>query len=455
MKTLFVVDDENSMCRFFDLTFRHLGYKVLTAESVKAAKKIIEEQEYDILLTDMKLDDGLGLEVLSASKEKNPHIPVLIMTAYASTDTAIEAMKLGASDYLTKPFNVEEVKIVIQNQIKTSAVFKENLYLKKQLKKEKTFEFISNSEVMRPILSVLDRVASLDATVLVMGESGTGKELIMRMIHDKSTRSDGPFVAINCGALPENLLESELFGYEKGAFTGADNKKMGLFEVAKGGTLLLDEIGELPIHMQVKLLRVLQEKTIRRVGGNQEIAIDMRIVAATNRDLKEEINLGNFREDLFYRINVVPITIPPLRKRPEDIPLLVHHFLLKYCHQYGEPIKEVHSDVMNSFLCYDWPGNVRELENTIERLVALTVEPMILIEHLSPQFHQAIGRRVNQEIIIPGSGFNLEVYLEDLRASYLQKSLDLSDGVQTKAAELLGISFRSFRYYQSKVKKNG
>ncbi|PIE90626.1 MAG: Fis family transcriptional regulator [Acidobacteria bacterium] len=452
-KTLFVVDDEQSMCRFFELTFTHLGYRVITASGVSEAVGIIDKEKYDVLLTDMKMEDGQGLEVLEASKKKNPDTPVLIMTAYASTDTAIEAMKLGASDYLTKPFNVEEVKLVIENQVRTSALVKENIQLKKQLKQVQSFEFISNSEVMRPVLAMIDRVAQLEATVLVQGESGTGKELIMRMIHEKSNRSQGPFIAINCGALPENLLESELFGYEKGAFTGADQQKMGLFEAAKGGTLFLDEIGELPLHMQVKLLRVLQEGKIRRVGGQREINIDMRIVAATNRDLEEEVTEGRFREDLFYRINVVPIELPPLRQRSEDIPLLVHHFVHRFCSKYSEPIKEIHPEVMSALLKYQWPGNVRELENTVERLIALTVDTVVRMEHLSPKIRQVIGAPIVHDISIPEVGFNLEDHLEGMREAYLKKSLKICDGVQTKAAELLGISFRSFRYYLSKVKK--
>ncbi|PIE02516.1 MAG: Fis family transcriptional regulator [Acidobacteria bacterium] len=452
-KTLFVVDDEQSMCRFFELTFTHLGYRVITASGVSEAVSIIDKEKYDVLLTDMKMEDGQGLEVLEASKKKNPDTPVLIMTAYASTDTAIEAMKLGASDYLTKPFNVEEVKLVIENQVRTSALVKENIQLKKQLKQVQSFEFISNSEVMRPVLAMIDRVAQLEATVLVQGESGTGKELIMRMIHEKSNRSQGPFIAINCGALPENLLESELFGYEKGAFTGADQQKMGLFEAAKGGTLFLDEIGELPLHMQVKLLRVLQEGKIRRVGGQREIDIDMRIVAATNRNLEEEVTEGRFREDLFYRINVVPIELPPLRQRSEDIPLLVHHFVHRFCSKYSEPIKEIHPEVMSALLKYQWPGNVRELENTVERLIALTVDTVVCMEHLSPKIRQVIGAPIVHDISIPEVGFNLEDHLEGMREAYLKKSLKICDGVQTKAAELLGISFRSFRYYLSKVKK--
>lgn len=452
MKTLFVVDDEASMRRFFELTFEHLGYRVLTAEGVSEAKAVFENNEYDLLLTDMKLEDGSGIEILKMSKEERPDVPVVIMTAFASTETAIEAMKLGASDYLTKPFNVEEVKIVIQNHIRTSAIYQENRKLKKQLKKEQNFTFISKSEVMRPIMGILDRVASLDTTVLVTGESGTGKELIMRMIHNRSPRSGGPFIAINCGALPETLLESELFGYEKGAFTGADSRKMGLFEAAFGGTLFLDEIGELPLHMQVKLLRVLQERTVRRVGSKEEIPIDIRVVAATNLNLKKEVEEGKFREDLYYRINVIPIELPPLRKRIEDIPLLARFFLKKYCQQFDEPIKELDKNVMKSFYSYRWPGNIRELENTIERLVALSPGAIISTELLPDVIKREAGSSTSQHVAIPDSGMDLEKHLDELRHAYLDLSLKMSDGVQTKAAELLGISFRSFRYYLSKSK---
>lgn len=453
MKKLLVVDDETSMRRFFKLTFEHLGYRVIVGESVSEAVRLITNEEYDLLLTDMRLDDGLGLEVLAKSKEMYPDVPVVIMTAYASTETAVEAMKLGACDYLTKPFNVDEVKIVIQNQLKTSDIIKENIQLKKQLKRKRETEFISKSAVMRPILSILDRISLMETTVLITGESGTGKEVVMQIIHNQSKRRNGPFVAINCGALPENLLESELFGYEKGSFTGADSLKTGLFESAKGGTLFLDEIGDLPLHMQVKLLRVLQERTIRRIGGKEEIPIDMRIVAATNRDLHEEVEKGRFREDLFYRINVIPIELPPLRKRTEDIPLLANHFLQKFCSQFGEKDKKLSPEVMDAFFSYSWPGNIRELENTIERMVVLTPGYEITTDQLPPQIHKTIGERLLYEVFIPESGMDLEAHLESQRAAFLEKSLLMCRGVQSKAADLLGISFRSFRYYLSKVKK--
>jgi len=451
-----IVDDEESMRRFFQLTLQREGYLVGTAESVKTAVSEIETKSYDLVLSDIRLGDGHGIEVLEASKVTDPDVPVIMMTAYASAETAVEAMKKGAVDYLSKPFNVDEVRIVVENNVRTRKLVRENRALKERLREATETRIIYRSALMDRILSQLKRVAKLDTTVMVVGESGTGKELVMRMIHDYSPRHSGPFVSVNCGALPGELFESELFGYEKGAFTGANRLKHGLIESAEGGTLFLDEIGEMPLQMQVKLLRVLQERTIRRVGGTKEIAVDVRVVAATNQNLEEQVEKGDFREDLYYRINVIPVELPSLRERPDDIAPLVRYFLKRTCRRFGEASKEMSPGAMAKLEHYRWPGNVRELENTIERLVALTPEQCIDVEHLPDKIRsEADSGLLSMPIYIPDDGFDLDQYLEDLRFKYLEAALKISEGVQSKSCELLGMSFRSFRYYYAKAKEKG
>lgn len=453
-ETILVIDDEASMRKFFEVTLTREGYHILTADSVASAMAVLMAESVDLVLSDIRLGDGQGLEILSASKKKDPDVPVIMMTAYASAETAVEAMKLGAVDYLAKPFNVDEVRVVVRNNIRTRKILGENRQLKKELREKSSPTMVFQGEKMRNIIQMLNRVSKMDTTILVTGESGTGKELVMRSIHEMSGRSKGPFVSVNCGALPESLFESELFGYEKGAFTGAEKQRIGLFESAKSGTLFLDEIGEMPLKMQIKLLRVLQERSIRRVGGNEEIPVDFRLVAATNRDLFQEIEKGSFREDLFYRINVVPVQLPPLRERREDILPLVKHFLQKFAGRLGEREKEIAPDAMALLEHHDWPGNVRELENTVERIVALTPGNVIGIENLPSQI-QCAEPKVEQDVYIPESGMDLEAFLDDVRFRYMRKSLELSDGVQNKSCELLGMSFRSFRYYLSKAKEKG
>jgi two-component system response regulator PilR (NtrC family) len=444
------------MRRFFFLTLEREGFQVDLAEGVTAAKEKLRTETFDLVLSDIRLGDGQGLEVLATAKAKDPDLPVIVMTAYASAETAVEAMKLGASDYLAKPFNVDEVRIVVKNTIRTRNLVQENRSLRAQLKGKTEQRFIFVSRRMDQLFSTLDRIARMDVTVLITGESGTGKELVMRMIHEKSPRAQEPFVSVNCGALPESLFESELFGFEKGAFTGADQRRKGLFETAGKGTLFLDEIGEMPLTVQVKLLRVLQEKMVRRVGGNEELPVDVRVVAATNRNLSEEVKAGRFREDLFYRINVVPIEIPPLRQRPEDIAPLIRFFLEKYCDRFGEPLKSFDRQAMAQLEGYTWPGNVRELENTIERIVALNQETNLGLPHLPPNIAacESAGRP-SSSIHIPSAGFQLESYLEELRMAYMQEAMRKTAGVQTNAAELLGMTFRSFRYYYGKLSQDG
>lgn len=454
---ILVVDDEESMRRFFGLTLKREGHAVETSAGVNDAIEKLAAFSYDLILSDIRLGDGSGLDVLREAKSQDPDVPVVMMTAYASAETAVEAMKLGAVDYLSKPFNIDEVKIVVKNNLRTRNLVIENRALKAELSRAKKAEseLVYQSQAMARVVAMLDRVAQMDASVLVTGESGTGKELVTKMIHVRSNRTDRPFVSVNCGALPESLFESELFGYEKGAFTGADRRKQGLFEAADRGFLFLDEIGEMPVRMQVKLLRVLQEHRIRRVGGTDEIAVDVRVLAATNRDLEKEVREGNFREDLYYRINVIPIRIPPLRERREDVPVLISHFMRRFCERLGEEPKELTPRALSYLENYDWPGNIRELENTVERLVALTQSSVIDVEHLSPNIAEMAEEVMRPKICIPEHGIDLESYLEDLRIKYMQASLDMADGVQSRSCELLGMSFRSFRYYLAKAREQG
>jgi len=451
--TILIVDDELSMRKFFKVTLAREGYEVLTGDSVNTGLARIRGEEFDLLLSDIKLGDGQGLELLAACKKKDPDIPVIMMTAYASPETAVEAMKLGAVDYLTKPFNVDEVRVVVRNNLRTRKLIHENRELKSRLEQSARNHLVFKSERMRKLMEMLERVAKMDTTILVTGESGTGKELIMRHIHETSSRHDKAFISVNCGALPESLFESELFGYEKGAFTGADQRRKGLFESARGGTLFLDEIGEMPIKMQIKLLRVLQERSIRRVGGTEEIDVDFRLVAATNRNLQEDVGKGDFREDLFYRINVVPVVLPPLRERREDILPLIRFFLEKFCAKCGEETKEISKEAMGLLHAYDWPGNVRELENTIERIVALTPGKSVDKENLPQQAQPSEIKPEETAVLIPPGGMDLEAALDRLRFRYMEQSLEMAGGVQSKSCELLGMTFRSFRYYLAKGKE--
>jgi len=450
--TILVVDDEMSMRRFFEVTLAREGYKIITGDSVREGLALIKGSHFDLLLSDIKLGDGQGLELLAACKEKDPDIPVIMMTAYASPETAVEAMKLGALDYLTKPFNVDEVRVVVRNNIRTRQLINENRELKSKLDQAAKPSMIYKSEKMRSLMATLDRVSKMDTTILVTGESGTGKELVMRSIHEISNREKNAFISVNCGALPESLFESELFGYEKGAFTGADQRRIGLFESARGGTLFLDEIGEMPLKMQIKLLRVLQEKRIRRVGGTEEIAVDFRLLAATNRDLERDVAEGLFREDLFYRINVIPIKLPPLRERREDIIPLLRFFMEKFSRQCGEEIKEMTPEALAILDRYAWPGNVRELENTVERIVALTPGKTVDVVNLPPHINESQQGPGTHEIYIPEGGLDLEAYLDDLRFRFMEQSL-AACGTQTKSCELLGMTSRSFRYYRCKGKE--
>ncbi|HVS01200.1 MAG TPA: sigma-54 dependent transcriptional regulator [Thermoanaerobaculia bacterium] len=447
-----VVDDEESMLEFLSLLFEKEGYEVTTAQSAAAAREqLADGAAFDLVMCDIFMPDGSGMDLLREIKEQQPQSSVIMMTAYTSTSSAIEAMRLGAYDYVSKPFDVEEVKVLVQKALEKTRLLAENVYLRRELEQRHSFDnIIGKSAPMQDVFSLIERVARTTSTVLIHGESGTGKELIARAIHFASPRGKQRFLSINCGAMPETLLESELFGHERGAFTGAIREKKGLFQEAHRGTLFLDEIGEMTPPMQVKLLRVLQQKVVRKVGGNAEEPVDVRIIAATNRDLKEMIASGGFREDLFYRINVIPIHLPPLRERREDIPLLVDFFVHKFADEMGLAAKRLTAEAMGVLERYQWPGNVRELENLIERALALSTGPTVGRDELPASLLEA-ETTAPRAVTLPPDGLDLEAYLDRLRGELMSQALERCGGVQTRAAEMLGMSFRSFRYYAKKA----
>ncbi len=449
---ILVVDDERSMRELLAIVLRREGYEVLLAENGRAAIDLLEREPVDLLISDIKMPDLSGVEVLRAAKAIDQDILGIMITAFASTDTAVEAMRLGACDYLSKPFDVDLLKMKVREKIENRQLRQENLLLKRTLGLSHQFSnIIGRSEGMLAVFKMIETVGRTNSTILLTGESGTGKGLVAQAIHFHSLRRDKPMVSLNCGALPENLLESELFGHMRGSFTGADSNKKGLLEVAERGTVFLDEIGEMSAVMQVKLLRVLQERRFRRVGGLEEITADIRVVAATNQDLARAIAEGRVREDLYYRINVIPIVLPPLRERREDIGLLADHFLAKYNEQMGKEIAGVSRESMDLLVQYDWPGNIRELENVMERAVALEATPAILPESLPAGVRGDTPRAPAASADgLPESGFDLEAHVKEIERGYIAEALKRAGGVQVKAAELLGMSFRSFRYYVKK-----
>ncbi len=446
MNKILVIDDEQSMRDFLSIMLKKENYDVVAAENGDDALKAVQSEIFDLVISDVKMPTMDGIELLKAVKEVSPETVVIMITAYATADTAVEAMKLGAYDYITKPFKVEEIKLVIQKALEKGHLRKENILLKRQIESRAGFDkFVGKSTSMQKVFSLIRQVADTRSTVLITGESGTGKELVARAVHFSSARKDKPFVTINCGALPETLLESELFGYMKGAFTGAVANKQGLFEAANGGTIFLDEISATTAALQVKLLRVLQERTFMRVGGTTDIKVDTRVIAASNRDLQEEVAKGVFREDLYYRLNVIPIHLPGLRDRKEDIPMLVDFFLRKFSGR-GKETKTITPEALKLLMSYRWPGNVRELENTIERLMILSTEDTIRGEHVPDSLKNASARPELIPADIPDEGLDLEALLSATEQTLLQKALKKSGGVKTEAAKLLGLSFRSFRH---------
>jgi two-component system, NtrC family, response regulator PilR len=450
---ILVVDDERSMRELLAIVLRREGYEVRLAENGGAAVACLEQETIDLLISDIKMPDMSGVDVLRAAKRIDPDILGIMITAFASTDTAVEAMRLGACDYLSKPFDIDLLKMKVREKIENRQLRQENVLLKRTLGLSHQFSnIIGRSDAMLEVFKMIETVARTNSTILLTGESGTGKGLVAQAIHFNSLRRDKPMVSLNCGAMPENLLESELFGHMRGAFTGAEANKKGLLEVAEKGTIFLDEIGEMSAVMQVKFLRVLQERRFRRVGGLEEVTADIRVVAATNQDLDKAVAEGRFREDLFYRINVIPIALPPLRERREDIPLLAEHFLAKYAEQMEKAIAGVSREAMDLLMHHDWPGNIRELENAIERAVALEGTPAILPDSLPATIRGESPRGATAPAVepLPESGFDLEAHVQGIERGYLAEALRQAGGVQVKAADLLGMSFRSFRYYVKK-----
>ena len=450
-----VVDDERSMRELLSIVLRRDGYDVLIAEDGAAGLELLRRERVDILITDIRMPQMNGVDLLREAKRIAPDIVSIVMTAFASTETAVEALRLGAADYVTKSKDTAaELRVRVGRELERRRLQQENVLLKRALRTSHQFSnIIGTSSPMLALFQLIETIAPTNSTVLITGESGTGKELIARAIHVNSPRRERPFVAVNCGALSETLLDSELFGHMRGAFTGADSNKKGLIEVAEKGTIFLDEIGEMSPVVQVKLLRVLQERKFRRLGGTEEIDADIRILAATNRDLTKMVADGSFREDLFYRINVIPMRVPPLRERQGDIPLLAEHFVGRFAEQMGKPITGISGAALTPLTLYSWPGNIRELENAMERAVALERTPTILPDSLPEQLIQAPTDTTAPNPpaeAFPEAGFDLERHVQGIEREYIAEALRRAGGVKVKAAELLGMSFRSFRYYTKK-----
>jgi two-component system response regulator PilR (NtrC family) len=461
MPNILICDDERSICEMLDITLRREGYKVETVNSGEVAKRKLDSALYDVVITDIKMPKIDGIEVLRHAHKVTPDSAVILITAVDDYEAAVEAVKAGgASDYIRKsPAMVDEIKLAIRRSLEKVSLSRQNFALKRDAATRNSLDnIIGVSTAMEHLKDTIRTVASTQSTVLIYGESGTGKELVARAVHSCSPRATEPFVSINCGAFPESLLESELFGYVKGAFTGANQNKRGLFEVADRGTIFLDEIGEMDLSMQVKLLRVLQERCVRPVGGTDEVAIDVRVIAATNRDLERQVAENSFREDLYYRLNVIPILVPPLRERREDVPLLVNHFVKKYAKSAGRNISQVRPDSLTQLSSYEWPGNVRQLENTIERAVALETGEVLQVQLPMERARAkaaAAGVGAIETVSVPSGavlpdGMDMEKYVAEIERSLLKSALKQADGVQTRAADVLKISYRSFRHLMKK-----
>jgi len=451
-QSILVVDDERSMREFLEILLSKEGYQVFLAGNGEEACEMLEERIFDLLITDIKMKDIDGIDVLKKAKTISPDAIVIIISAFATAETAVEAMKEGAYDYIPKPFKVKEFKKIVKEALQS----KRPVSLEEAEDKTKNrYHFdclVGDSPQMRKVYDLIDRVAPTKSNVFVSGESGTGKELIAKAIHRQSLRKDKPFVVINCGGIPESLIESELFGYKKGAFTGAATDKEGLFDVADGGTVFFDEVGELTPAIQVKLLRVIQERTFTAVGGTDEKSVDVRFISATNKNLEDEVVNQKFREDLFFRLNVIHIAMPPLRERVGDLPLLAQDFLEKFSRELGKEVKKISAYAMDILREYSFPGNVRELENIIERSVALETSNIVLPESLTLSNLQRERTRENRrQKDLTQKGVNLDELLAEIEKDYILKGLELAHGSKQKAADLLGVSMRSFRYRLDKL----
>jgi two-component system response regulator PilR (NtrC family) len=446
---ILVVDDEESIREFLEIMLKKEGYEITCVEDGAKAVETLKKKSFDMIISDLQMPNMTGMELLRHAKDTYPDVIFMMITAFGTTENAVEAMKLGAYDYITKPFKIDEVRLNISNALRSKNLEVENRVLKKEMEREYSFQsLVGNSDAMHRVYDLIKRVAQTPTNVLITGESGTGKEMVAKAIHFNGPLKDKPFVTINCGAIPENLMESEMFGHKKGSFTGAIADKSGLFEVADGGTLFLDEVGELSLNIQVKLLRAIQERVIRRVGSVDDTKVEVRIIAATNRDLEQMNAQKLFREDLYYRLNVIQIRTPPLRERRDDIPLLANHFLQKYNGRLTKGVATISKEAMDLLKKYDYPGNVRELENIIERTVALEGGATILPESLPPFVNTPSGRKMasSDGIEIGEDGLELDKVLGQIEKELLVKAIHQTNGIKKKAAKLLKITFRSMRY---------
>ncbi|ACH39529.1 sigma-54-dependent transcriptional response regulator [Citrifermentans bemidjiense Bem] len=436
---ILVIEDDDSSREALLILLKSIGFTVKGCSSGQDGLGVLSGEPFDIVITDLFLPDLNGIDILTRVKESSPRTEVILVTGYGSAETAVQAMKKGAYDYITKPLNIEELRIIIDKALEKGQLVSENVYLKKQLRDKYEFaNIIGNSQAMQQLFSRMKRIIKTDSTVLILGESGTGKELVAKAIHFNGNRKDKPFIAVNCSAIPENLLESELFGHVKGAFTGAVKEKVGKFEAANYGTIFLDEIGTLPMHLQTKLLRVLQEQELERVGSNKQIKLDVRVVSATNVNLEEEVARGNFREDLFYRLNVIPILIPPLRERIEDLLPLTKHFLDKNCRSMQRPIMHIDKEALEALEAYPWNGNVRELENIIERIVALTEGDLITLRDLPANIVKSYVEGTPTSVT--PAGIDMVAAINEIEKRMIGEALQLAGGVKARAAVMLNIN---------------
>jgi two-component system response regulator PilR (NtrC family) len=458
MGRILVVDDERSMREYLEILLRKVGHEVLTAADVPSAVALADSKEIDLVLTDLRIGRETGLDVLKAFKAAQPETEVVMITAFATMENAIQTMKAGAYDYVTKPFKNEELTVLVEKALEKGRLSRENESLRIQLgARGRLAGMVGTSAAMQEIDRLVEKVAASRSTVLIIGESGVGKELVARAIHDKGQRAGAPFVPINCGAIPEGLVESELFGHVKGAFTGAHADHAGLFKAANGGTVFLDEVSELPLAAQVKLLRAIQERRIRPVGGNRDHEIDVRIIGATNRDMAEEVRENRFREDLFYRLNVIQVRVPPLRERREDIEPLARYFVARFAAEAGRESQTLSAEAVRHLTTYGWPGNVRELENAVEQAVTLTeVGTKVIQAEVLPSAIRGVTTDVPEtQIEISEAGLDLQGVLDGIEKRYLQQALLKAGGVKKEAARLLGLTFRSMRYRLAKLGLSG
>jgi len=451
MTKILVVDDDQGMREFLEIMLTKEGYRVSTAHNAEKALIACRREKYALIITDLRMPKMDGIGFLREVKKISPESIVILITAYASGETAVTAMKEGAYDYIEKNFAIDDLKLIVRNALNKKGAHRDEVLFLKGVEEAVGFgKMIGSSREMLKVYTTIKKIADTPANVLILGESGTGKELVARAIHENSSRSQAPFLVINCGGIPENLLESELFGYIKGSFTGAYSDKAGLFEIARGGTVFLDEIGELPPLLQVKLLRVVQEKTFRRIGGADDIHVDVRVISATNRNLADQIQSGSFREDLYYRLNVIPLHLPPLRERREDIPILTRHFMEKYSKEFGKDVKTISSYALELLMKYPFPGNIRELENIIERSIALETSNIILPENL------VLAKEMQSSDLftihsLPESGIDLNEEMAKFEKELILKALLRAEGAKAKAAELLNINYDSLYYRSDKL----